>query len=66
MNYSSYTDQQILDEIHRLRKQLERIRFQLETGKGAVEHDDMRAKMSQLNLLKTEAKKRGVSIEDPL
>ncbi|MBN2326081.1 MAG: hypothetical protein JXR73_02930 [Candidatus Omnitrophica bacterium] len=64
MTYSSYTDEQILDEIHRLRKQLDRIRIQLETGKGAVEHDDLRSKMSQLNLLKLEAKKRGVSIED--
>lgn len=64
MNYSSYTDEQILEELHRMRTQIERIRIRLESGQGSVDHNDLRTRMSQLNLLKDEAKNRRLPCEE--
>jgi hypothetical protein len=63
MDYSPYSDEQVVEEIQRLRAQIERIRVRLESGQGGVDHNDLRARMSEINLLKLEARKRRLPVE---
>lgn len=63
MDYSPYSDDQVKDEIRRLRAQIDRLRVRLESGQGGVDHSDLRARMSELNLLKLEARKRRLPVE---
>lgn len=64
MDYSSYSDEQILDELQRMRAQIERIRVCLESGQGNVDHNELRTRMSQLNVLKDEVRKRRLPFEE--
>ena len=63
MNLESLTDDELVEEIHRNRKQLEHLRVQLETGQGTVDPGDLRRRMSNLNHLKMEARRRGLSVD---
>jgi len=63
MDLESLTDDALLEEIHRHRRQLDHLRQQLETGQGTVEAEDLRRRMSNLNHLKLEARRRGLSVD---
>jgi hypothetical protein len=63
MNYQSFSDDQLKDNITRLRDELATIKQKLEKGDKSIEYNTLRTKMSDLNLLKIEARKRRLEDE---
>ncbi len=59
----NWNDEDLLEQIHKLRHLLDTYQKQLEKGNVTVDRKDMREEMSRLNQLKLEARKRGLTVD---
>lgn len=57
------TDEALLEQIHRIRTQLDRYQKLIERGENPVDTKEMREEMSRLNHFKLEAQKRGLTVD---
>jgi len=55
-----WTDDELLEHMRRLRKQLDKYQLLIERGENPVDVKQMREEMSRLNHYKLEARRRGL------
>ena len=57
------TDEELLEHLHRIRKQMDKYQKLIERGENPVDVKQMREEMSRLNHFKLEARRRGLSVD---
>ncbi len=60
MNTQSLSDQQLTNEIDTLRQTLHEQEQKIEQGEESLSRSELRAKMTRMNLLSIEARRRGL------
>lgn len=57
------TDEELMQQIHEVRKWIDKYQEMIDKHKGEVDIKDVRKEMGQLQDLKVEAQRRGLSVE---
>ncbi len=62
MDIENYTDEQLIDELEKLKKMMDNQEEQIPKGESDKSMEELRRVMSRINHLKMQAKKRNLKI----